>query len=235
MPADGEPQAVAHIVDQVALLREEAVVCIAADPEGGAVCRDGQRHRLTDKDIAVEVHRIVLQIGTVGRHRCVCRILEGGGQVGERLGCRRVCEPQRGQGILVEVVAVGSYDECVELASRLLVCGGEYLPYLVVHGAAGKGTLCADTCSLRIAVREEVLRGEDIRMLTCRGFLPIGGKYGEKVVVEGVPLRTRQQIAEEFAGACVVLPEYIELVRHTVSFPCTAIALSLAHKQFPVV
>ena len=79
-------------------------------------------------------------------------------------------------------------------------------------------------------MREEVLRGKDVSFLAVGRFLPIGGKYGEKVVVEGVPVRTRQQIAEKFVSANVVATKYAEIVRHVTVLSFTQSVPSPVHR-----
>ena len=91
---------------------------------------------------------------------------------------------------------------------------GEELPDLVVHGTAGIGTFRAYARRLCLCVMQEIVRREDIRTLALGRSRPIGGKYGEEVVVKRTSLRTRQEIVKECGGMRVIAPEYREIVLH---------------------
>ena len=76
----------------------------------------------------------------------------------------------------------------IAFAPECFVGGGEELPDLSVEWAPCAGTLCAYGGVFRIAVMEQVLRGENIRALTRGRCLTIGGELHEKVVVVGALL-----------------------------------------------
>ena len=76
----------------------------------------------------------------------------------------------------------------IAFAPECFVGGGEELPDLSVERAPCAGTFCTHGGVFRIAVMEEILRGENIRALTCGRCLTIGGKLCEKVVVVGALL-----------------------------------------------
>ena len=210
---------------------EKAFVDEDADPETVAAAWHRGGNLLADVNIVDELHGTVFKNRTADDQRRVARHIRRHGEAAERLITRTIPRKGGAERILRGSPLDISPDcERIAFASERTVCSGENVPHGEIQWAFLKGTLPAECGVLRIAAREEVECGKDIRTLTCGGSLPIGGKYGEKVVVEGVPLRTRQQIAEKFVSTYVVAPEYAEIVRHVTVLSFAQSVPSLVHR-----
>ena len=137
-----------------------------------------------------------------------------------------MCEVERRERIAIEVEAITAHHQRIEFASGLLVGGGEHLPHLIVHGTLRVGTLPTDECRFRIAVCKEILCGKDIRLFAFGCCLSIGSKLCQKIVVVFFFFRACEKIVKEITGACIVAPEYREIVLPVISLPSFKAPLS---------
>ena len=95
-----------------------------------------------------------------------------------------------------------------------MIGGYKNLPQARFYHAAVKGSLCAGKCRFCIIVVQEILCGKDIGMHGVSHCLSIGGKLGEEAVIVFFFFRACEEIVKEIAGACIVAPEYREIVLH---------------------
>ena len=204
-----------YLLNECTLVREKTALDIGTDPVLCTAFGQGQREVLADEGIGDELEVISCREGRPCLdHRCTHTKPHCGRETAEPLRAAALQEVCGNLGSEVQPVGVAMHCEGIDGAIQLCIDRCEEFPDLVVHGTAGIGTFRAYARRLCLCVMQEIVRREDIRTLALGRSRPIGGKYGEEVVVKRTSLRTRQEIVKECGGMRVIAPEYREIVLH---------------------